>query len=173
MNPCVPLDDHVPHLLALARRLLPADLRAKASASDLVQETCLLAHRSLHQFRGATAAEFRAWLTEILRRVARDHRRRTSAEVPLDAGSHDRLVEALAAAGPTPASEAGRRELLDAIRRELAALPDDERQAFLWRVEEQLSYAEIGRRLGCSENTAARTFGRAVLTLKLRLGALS
>ena len=46
-----------PHLLALAERELDADLRAKASPSDLVQETCLDGFRGFPRFIGQTEGE--------------------------------------------------------------------------------------------------------------------
>lgn len=47
-----------------------SSLRAKADASDLVQQTLLEAYRDFGQFRGRTEAEWLAWLRRILARNA-------------------------------------------------------------------------------------------------------
>lgn len=175
--PHLPLATHHSFLLALARRRLAPELRAKASPSDLAQDACLLAHRNLDQFRGSTDAEFRAWLAQILDSVLRDYRRRfldaakrsLAAEVPLDHGSRARLLSLLADGSPSPSSDAARRESAAALRDAIAKLPEDERQVLLCRVVEDLSFADVARRLGLSERTAHRTFGRAICKLQLQL----
>src|SRR5262249_36467907 len=81
------------HLLLLARRELDGELRAKGSASDLVQETFLEAHRDFPAFRGTSPAELLAWLRQLLLNNVRDFtkgyfgrdKRDVLREVPLDA----------------------------------------------------------------------------------------
>ena len=67
------------YLLLLARVRLDPLARPKVSASDVVQQTLLEAHRDLAQFRGRTVNEQAAWLRHILARnlanVLRDLRR--------------------------------------------------------------------------------------------------
>ena len=50
------------YLLLVAERELDPDLRAKGSASDLVQETFLEAQRDFARFQGSSRDELRAWL---------------------------------------------------------------------------------------------------------------
>src|SRR5262245_58290664 len=50
------------YLLLIAQGELSPDLRAKAGASDLVQQTFLDAQRDFGRFRGESVAELRAWL---------------------------------------------------------------------------------------------------------------
>ena len=68
-----------PTCRSLARLKADRLLQAKLDDSDLVQDTCLSAHRDFAQFRGATEHEFTAWLREIMAHtaanLARDHRR--------------------------------------------------------------------------------------------------
>src|SRR5437016_14458881 len=54
------------YLCLTARARVESWLRAKADASDLVQQTLLEAHRGFDQFHGATEAEFLGWLRRIL-----------------------------------------------------------------------------------------------------------
>ena len=60
------LEAHRPYLLALANQELQPALRAKEAASDMVQETIILALRDFEQFRGDGAAEMVGWLRRIL-----------------------------------------------------------------------------------------------------------
>ena len=54
------------YLLLVAEKRLGTDVRAKAGASDLVQDTFLEAQRDFGQFRGNSRREFRHWLRRIL-----------------------------------------------------------------------------------------------------------
>ena len=53
------------YLTLLARLHIGQELQGKFAASDVVQETCLQAHRSIGQFRGSTEAELLQWLRSI------------------------------------------------------------------------------------------------------------
>src|SRR3954451_22034394 len=55
-----------PYLLRMANDEFPEDLRAKAGASDLVQQSCLEAHKDFDQFKGQSAEELKQWLRRIL-----------------------------------------------------------------------------------------------------------
>ena len=56
--------------LALMVRLQLGRLRGKLDAEDLMQEVSLEAHREIARFRGATEAEFLAWLRKVLSGMA-------------------------------------------------------------------------------------------------------
>src|SRR5687767_711350 len=83
------------YLLLIANAEWPADLQAKAGASDIVQETQMEAAAAFAGFRGQTAAELLAWLRQILlnnlrdstRRFAGAEKRRVGREISLDGGS--------------------------------------------------------------------------------------
>lgn len=62
------------YLLLLAEAELESDLRVKASASDVVQDTIVKAHQSIEDFRGCTALQWRHWLQAILKNNVRDLR---------------------------------------------------------------------------------------------------
>ena len=78
-------------LLLFARRHFPADLQAKGSASDLVQDTFLDAQRDFPHFAGTTEGELLAWLRCLLRHnisnfetaYRRREKRRIGREQPL------------------------------------------------------------------------------------------
>src|SRR6059036_76095 len=60
------LEQYQSYLHLLARLQIGRRLQGKVDAADLVQETFLAAHAGFVQFRGATEAEFTAWLRQIL-----------------------------------------------------------------------------------------------------------
>lgn len=91
-------------LLSIANAELPSALRAKGGASDLVQETLAVAHQSIHQFRGQTEVELRAWLRTILAREMAMFRRRYLDTDARDVSREVRLVSASDQAGEVYAS---------------------------------------------------------------------
>lgn len=103
---------------------------------DCVQETFLHAWTSIEQFRGDSSLS--TWLFGIMANlVRREYRRRSrqpSAELP---------EEVPARAGEQPEQEVQRSALLQALEGALAALPADQRAAWLLREVEGLSYEQI------------------------------
>jgi RNA polymerase sigma-70 factor (ECF subfamily) len=170
------------YLLLIAERDLGDDLKAKGGASDLVQQSFLEAQQDFPGFRGGTAEELRAWLRQLLRnnlanftRTYRDAAKRgVDRERPLDGpGSAEGCGAGLTAATPSPSAEAVANEDAAALARALQRLPEDYRQAITLRHQEQLSFEEIGRRLGRTANAARLLWLRAVERLQEEMGAPS
>jgi RNA polymerase sigma-70 factor (ECF subfamily) len=157
------------YLLTVAQKELPADLRAGCGASDLVQETFLAAHAHFGQFRGTTVAELRGWLRQILRnKLITLQRRRgrpaaqTNPAPGADASSSADWTARLAGSDPSPSEVLTSAEQVQAIHAALRRLPENYRQTLLWHLQDQISFEEIGRRLGISANAAGKLFRRAV-----------
>jgi RNA polymerase sigma-70 factor (ECF subfamily) len=172
------LEEYQNYLLLVAHREIGDDLRAKAGASDIVQETFLEAQRDFHRFVGSTPGEFRGWLRRLLlnnmanvaRRYTGTGKRDPRREVVLerdDSSTGMQLTDAL----PTPSrilvAEEEQRELLDAIHR----LPDHYRDAILLRHRDGMSYAEIGEKLGRTPEAVRKLWARAVELLQELLEA--
>jgi RNA polymerase sigma-70 factor (ECF subfamily) len=158
------------YLLHLAERHLGRDLHAKGGASDLVQTAFLAAHENRAQCRATSHAQVKGWLRRILLNAARKFRRRFRSqsraacrEVSLDAQPTLRL-------GPahhdTPSRLARREEQRLRLAGAVGRLPLDQRHVVAWRVEEDLSFAEIGARLGRSADAARMLFSRALGQLR-------
>jgi len=149
-----------PYLLPAASRRLGGDLRTRLSASDLVQETFLRAADRFASFRGQSEAELRAWLRRLLLNRLADEaaRQRRRPAVPLAGRDPE------ADAGP-PSAALIRREVSEAMDRELAQLPAARREVVLLCHRGDLTWAQIGARVGRSAAAARVLYGRAVKQL--------
>jgi RNA polymerase sigma-70 factor (ECF subfamily) len=120
--------------------------RDRHAAEDLTQETFLKALAAIRSFRAGS--NFRAWVFRIGHNNFVNQKRanrRTRHPLPEDA------------AGPeVGAAEdaAENREALEVVGKAVAELPNDFRAALMLRVEEGLSFREVARVLGTTEETA-------------------
>ena len=164
---------------------LEANLRARVSPSDVLQETFFEAHRDFPQFRGGSTPEFLAWLRKILVnnlcRVVEQHllaeKRDVRREVSLERlataleQSTARLEAILPDPGTSPSVTFERREAEVALADQLALLPGDYRDVIVLRHLESLPFEEIGQRMGRTSGAARMLWLRAVKALRERLDA--
>jgi RNA polymerase sigma-70 factor (ECF subfamily) len=169
------LEAHRGYLLLLAEKKLGADVRSKAGASDLVQETFLEAQRDFGRFRGKTRREFRVWLRRILLHnvgvFASQYRdtgkRDVGREVGLKGAGWQRgPVVDVAASTASPSAKLASLEQAQALRAAIDRLPDDYRRAITLRFDGSLTFEQIGRELGRSEEAARKIWVRAMEYLR-------
>jgi RNA polymerase sigma-70 factor, ECF subfamily len=170
------------YLLLVARRELGRDLRSKASPSDLVQETLLKAHRDLVSFRGHNELELKAWLCGIMANCILQVRRRfecqgrdmSREEGPCAVERRSDFVSPRDLRPPLepPSREAIRRERTWMLQEALGRIPEEDRRLVAWRQSEGCTFEEMGRRLGCSQVTARRSWLRALERLRNELESL-
>jgi RNA polymerase sigma-70 factor (ECF subfamily) len=173
-------EDFRSYLLVLARMRLPAALRPKLDASDLVQQTLLAAHEARDGFRGSTPGERAAWLRRILAgkmadavRALRSAKRDVGRERPLDptlAETSRRLERWLAAEQTGPAERAERAERALRVAEALTGLPEDQQEAVLQRHWQGRSLAEIAGAMDRTEASVAGLLRRGLAALRERLG---
>jgi RNA polymerase sigma-70 factor (ECF subfamily) len=155
-----------------ANELLPADLRVKCGASDLVQDTFLQAQQDFPRFRGPNGDALRGWLRRILlnrltdfsRRYRDADKRRLGREVVVAEGVLDALPQR--GSPRSPRSQAIAREESEALRRALDRLPEEAQQVIQWRSFDRCTFEEIGRRLGRSAEAARKVWSRALEQLQ-------
>ena len=171
------------YLGLLAATQLEGRLQVRCSASDVVQETFLEAHRDFPQFRGNSGAEFLAWLRQILvnnlmRAVERHvlaQRRCVHREISLeDLGaclerSTARLEAVLVDRGNSASTSAQRKEWGVILADELASMPDDYRQVLLLRHIQGLSFKEVADRMNRSTGAVRMLWVRSIAALRERL----
>jgi RNA polymerase sigma-70 factor (ECF subfamily) len=144
-------DEHAPFVWRAVRRLgVP-----EASAADVVQETFLVVHRRLSEYRERTSA--RAWLYAIAVRVARDYRRSVRRKSPaqLQAGGPGDPEGLVDTARPDPLASAERAQAMRLLHDLLARLDDERREVLVLAELEQLTGPEIAEALGVNVNTVA------------------
>lgn len=173
------------YLKLLASTRIDERLQARFSASDVVQEACLDAHRGFAQFRGETERELRAWLRQILinrlwqlvQQHARADKRNVHCEVSLNGigaaigRSTARLESILAASITSPSAGASRREHTVILADSIARLPEDYREVLVLRHLEGLPFEQVAGRMGRSSGAVRMLWMRALEQLRQLLKA--
>ena len=159
-------------LVARHERALMGYLRGKSGsleeAQDAFQETWLRAIRHMRSFRRGS---FRAWLTTIARNLVIDRVRRKKPTVSLDAHGEGQLSwgDKLASSVKPPDADLLAQDAGDRIARGVHALPPEQREVFLLRTQQEMSFAEIASLLNIPVNTALGRMHYAVAKLRKEL----
>ena len=160
------LNEFRPYLLAIAAAELPDVLRGKLGASDIVQDTILKGFENFPQFRGSTREELSGWLRTILLHLI------ANAQKAYVSQKRDMALEVLADSGlahpqqDSPSKVVVAREEQIILEQAMSLLSEESREAISLRHRDNLSFTEIGMRLGKSEDAARKTWARAVEQLK-------
>lgn len=144
------------HARAVAQFLAGAG--AGSDLEDLVQEAFFRAFRRIDTFRGG--ASFRTWVMAIASNALKDMKRRERRRVRLDPLDHD------APHHDTPYEAARTRELERRFEEGVGRLPPMQRDVFLLRAQQGLSYEEIAAALGTTPGAARVHYHHAVKRLK-------
>jgi RNA polymerase sigma factor (sigma-70 family) len=139
------------YLRLLARLQLPKRLHRLLSASVVVHDTILKAHKKRAQFRGQLEAEYRAWLRRILANTIADAAAVKEPDVLRALEQSSAQVEHwVVAVGPSPLEEVERAEQLLQLAEGLLQLPEDERMALEMRYlqDPRCPLPVIARKLG-------------------------
>jgi RNA polymerase sigma-70 factor (ECF subfamily) len=164
------------YLRLLARAQLNERVQTRVDASDIVQETLLEAHRSLHQFHAAEAGDLTAWLRRILaRRLAhafRDHtrqrrdvRRERSLEASLNASSA-RLQQFVADDVAPPSEQAESAERLQQLADALEALTPEQRESIILHYFQGCTVPQIAATMQRSESAIGGLLHRGMKSLR-------
>jgi RNA polymerase sigma-70 factor (ECF subfamily) len=141
-----------------AYRVALGILGNEADAADAAQEGLVRALRGLAGFRGD--ASFRTWLLAIVANEARSLVRRSvrRREGPLetDVPGEDRAAD----------EDAVLRDETERARSLLARLPEKQRLAVQLRVDEGLSFREVGEVIGSSEGAARVNYHHGIRRLR-------
>jgi RNA polymerase sigma-70 factor (ECF subfamily) len=161
------------YLSVLARAQVESWLQAKVDASDLIQQTLLEAYRDFSHFRGATEAEWLAWLRRILahnaanfvRQYRGTDKRQARREVPLQFpadGSHSGGFADPADRGESPSQQLLRKERELQVADALAELPPDYREVIFLRNLQRLPFQEVAERMERSRPAVQMLWMRAI-----------
>ena len=145
------------HAEALAR--FASSLGARGDAQEVVQDTFVRAFASLDSFRGESS--LRTWLFTIARRLLLDRRRserRRGEEVEVQDSDATTEYDAL----DSVVAEETRKRLHAAVAR----LSRTQREVFMLRVSEGLSYKEIAEVASTTEGAARVHYHNAMRAIK-------
>jgi RNA polymerase sigma-70 factor, ECF subfamily len=157
-------------LLAYIRLRLGRELRSKLESRDILQATLLKSLTHLHELEGEEKASLMAWLARIAEHEIRDRadyhqrqRRDAAREVAIEEDSP------IAAAARSALSQVILDEQARQLEEALETLTPAHRDVILLRKFEELTFPEIAKRLGKSEDACRMLFARAMTSLTMAL----
>ena len=160
-----------PKLLSLIRLRLGHKLRSRLESRDVLNAVLLKAFQHIDRLEAADGRSLMAWLASIAENEIRDQaefhgrqRRDAARDVPLPPGS-----EQLAARLRSQTSRLVLRERLERLEQALERLAEPHREVILLRKFEELSFAEIGRRMSRTPEACRMLLARAMTALTLEL----
>jgi RNA polymerase sigma-70 factor (ECF subfamily) len=165
------MDRHATRLF----QYLVRSLQNEEDAADLAQETFVKIYQSRERFD--PAHRFSTWLYTIAANLVRNRFRWRSRhpQVALEAESEatgGALQDTLSGDGPLPGEGLQADERAEAVRRAVAALPEDLRQPLILAEYQERPHAEIGAILGCTTKAVEMRLYRARLQLRAKLDGL-
>ena len=129
-------------------------------AADASQDCFIKAFRALGRFRGDAA--FRTWLLAIAGNEARGHLRKLGRRK--ERGLED--VATISAPGHDPSTEVILRSEADRVRGAVDELPQKQRLSVTLRIDDGLSFREIGEIIGSSEGSARVNYHHGIRRLR-------
>lgn len=144
----------------------------ESDAEEIFQEAWLKVIKRIDAFTGGS---FKAWLTTIARNCLIDRVRRSKPQISLNTEDEDgrQLIDSLPDSSNTdPFANLATEETFARVREAVAELPDAQREVFLLRTEQEMSFAEIAKMLDIPLNTALGRMHYAVSKLRKELADL-
>lgn len=133
-------------------------------AEDLVQETCLKAHRTFAQFRQGT--DYPSWLFRILLNTIQDwHRQQGTRQRTVSLA----LIEVHPRHDREPEGQLMAAEIRAALQAAIDELPPAFQDVFLLSIVQGLSYQQIARTLDIPRGTVMSRLSRARQFMRQRL----
>ena len=145
------------HASALARFL--ASIGARADVDEVVQDTFVRAFASIDGFRGDSS--LRTWLFTIARRLVLDRRRAARRR-----GEQVEVQEADVATEYDALDGVVADETRARMQQAMAALTPTQREVFVLRVSEGMSYREIAEAVDTTEGAARVHYHNAMRAIK-------
>ena len=160
----------------IVRLRMGAEIRSKLESMDLVQDALMCALRDLGDFTYRNEGDFLRWLTKIAENRLRDNvdklhaeKRDIRREIRLDDRGRTTGRMLVGTAGSieatTPSVIMSRKEDLDRLEKAIDNLKPEYREVIILAKIEELSYSQIGDRLGKSTGAVKMLVSRARMAL--------
>lgn len=171
-------------LLVHIEAKMSPQLRGSLQADDLLQETFVAAFQGIRGFRPQSDSAFGNWLRTIAEHRLLDAARARQAQKrggefqqrqpPADAsGSLLNLFDLIDADLSTASVKVSREEGVQELKRQIAALPENYRQAIELKYLQELSVEETAQAMGCTVTEVRGVIYRARLKLTEFMGGSS
>lgn len=144
-------------------------LGREEDARDATQETFIAAFRSLRGFRGE--AKLSSWLHRIAinQCITRQRRAKVRGETALEDAEEKEGIGFAHPASLSPARQAEKRQLTEAVRTAVKSLPFELRQVIVMKEFEDLTFKEISEILDLPLSTVKSRLYTALKQLQMRL----
>ena len=161
------LERYLPRLRAFVRLRVDVAVRARESASDLVQTVCREVLQNAAQFEYQGEDRFRAWLFQTALNKIRDRGRYHYAE-RRDPGAEQAGSRGIDGADPhgalqSPSQHAMAQETAEAMEQAFDLLTEDHREVITLSRIVGLPHAEIARVMGRSDTAVRGLLSRALV----------
>lgn len=125
----------------------------RGDADEIFQEVWFRVIRKIDSYE---QKNFFGWLVRIAHNLVIDRSRRKQPDVSLDEDQSDgaQLKDMIPIGTSGPREELARKDLEERLAKAVAALPPEQKEVFLMRVQADLSFKEIARIQKVSINTA-------------------
>lgn len=165
------IERHLPWIQSYVHRKLSGLLRSKTETGDIVQDAMVQFLRYGPKFHLSNDMQFRGLLAKIIQNVLRDkydwftaQRRAIAKERPIPADTVLNL-DPLHSNVNTPSQIVYKHEQEAWVRLGLELLDPEYRQVIVLREWEELSFAEIGKSMNMSKDSARRRYMDSILQL--------
>lgn len=164
-----------PLLKAIVSRKIDKELGGKADASDVLQDALSAAQANIDQIATKTPREFRGYLRRVLmtkiqdlkRRFLQTQKRGVHRELTAEDISSDEFRQ-IADNDGSPLDLLIDEEHFRRVMQAIGDLPPEIQKVLAWRFEQDLSYEEIGKKLGRTKDDVRMLMQRCIARLKQR-----
>ncbi len=154
------LDTLIRRHYELAYRVALGLVRDPDLAADVVQDAFVKATRGLDGYRGESS--FRGWLATIVKNEGRSALRSAGRRNESDIDA----VAPIAAPGSGAAERTILRDEARRVRAHVDRLPEKQRLAVTLRIDQGLSFREVGEMIGSSEGSARVNYHHGITKLR-------
>ena len=164
-----------PLLKAIVSRKIDKELDGKADASDVLQDALSAAQANIDQIATKTPREIRGYLRRVLmtkiqdlkRRFLQTQKRDVHRELTAEDISSDEFRQ-IADNDGTPLDLLIDEEHFRRVMQAIGDLPPEIQKVLAWRFEQDMTYEEIGRKLGRTKDDVRMLMQRCIARLKKR-----
>ena len=142
-------------------------------AQDLVQDVFMRLIRTAKTYE--PRAKFTTYLYTLAHNLCIDYirrnqkRRNVSLSDPVDVEDGLKLEDTMKDQGPNPEQQYHQKNFREALQQALSELPDEQREVFLLREQQNLAFDEIARVVGCLPSTAKSRMRYALQSIRTKL----